>query len=187
MISAQAMKSAKWEVASHGYRWIDYQNVDEATEKEHIRKTIAVHEKLFGERPLGMYQGKPNVNTRRLVKDAGFLYDSDAYNDDLPYYDDKHLIIPYTLCNNDMRFVSAQGFNAGTQFFEFLKDAFDVLYDEGGKMMSIGLHCRVVGQPGRFRSLQRFIDYLLSFDDIWICTRADIARHWLKVHPPPTS
>lgn len=192
--AARAMKDAGWEVASHGYRWIDYQNVDEATEREHIRKTVAVHEKLLGERPVGIYQGKPNVNTRRLVvEEGGFLYDSDAYNDDLPYWNTTfgrpHLVIPYTLTNNDMKFVSMQGFNCGDQFFTYLKDAFDVLLAEGRagspKMMSIGLHCRVVAHPGRLAALVRFLDYVEQFrDDVWVCKREDIARHWYKHHYP---
>lgn len=190
---AQAMKHAKWEVASHGYRWIDFQNIDEATEREHMRKTVAVHEKLLGKRPVGFYQGKPNVNTRRLVvEEGGFLYDSDAYNDDLPYWNTQFgrplLVIPYTLTNNDMKFVSFQGFNIGDHFFTYLKDAFDVLLAEGiagqPKMMSVGLHCRVVGHPGRFTALVRFLDYVQSFDNVWICKREDIARHWYKNHYP---
>lgn len=198
--AARAMAAAGWEVASHGYRWIDYQNVDEATEREHIRKTVAVHEQLLGKRPVGIYQGKPNVNTRRLVvEEGGFLYDADAYNDDLPYWDTQfgrpHLVIPYTLNNNDMKFVSPQGFNCGDQFFTYLKDALDVLLAEGRagspKMMSIGLHCRVVAHPGRFAALLRFLDYLAQFqDELWVCTREQIARHWYARHypagaPPP--
>ncbi|KAF1773852.1 putative urate catabolism protein [Phytophthora cactorum] len=179
--AAQAMKDAGWEVASHGYRWIDYQN------------TVAIHEKMLGIRPVGIYQGKPNVNTRRLVvEEGGFLYDADAYNDDLPYWNTQfgrpHLVIPYTLNNNDMKFVSAQGFNSGDQFFTYLKDAFDVLLAEGRagqpKMMSVGLHCRVVGHPGRIAALLRFLDYVQSCEDVWICTREDIARHWYKNHYP---
>ncbi|KAG7393043.1 chitin deacetylase cda1 [Phytophthora boehmeriae] len=192
--AAQAMKAADWEVASHGYRWIDYQNVDETTEREHIRKTVEIHEKLLGKRPVGIYQGKPNVNTRRLVvEEGGFLYDADAYNDDLPYWNTQfgrpHLVIPYTLSNNDMKFVSPQGFNSGDQFFTYLKDAFDVLLAEGRngqpKMMSVGLHCRVAGHPGRIAALTRFLDYVQRFqDDVWICKREDIARHWYKTHYP---
>ncbi|CEG46491.1 urate catabolism protein [Plasmopara halstedii] len=192
---AQAMKDAKWEVASHGYRWIDYQSVDEATEREHIRKTVAVHEKLLGKRPIGFYQGKPNVNTRRLVvEEGGFLYDSDAYNDDLPYWNTEfgrpHLVIPYTLTNNDMKFVSLHGFNSGDQFYTHLKDSFDVLLAEGiagrPKMMSVGLHCRIVGHPGRFAALIRFLDAVQSVQDVWICTREDIAHHWYNTHYPKT-
>uniref|UniRef100_M4B2K2 NodB homology domain-containing protein n=1 Tax=Hyaloperonospora arabidopsidis (strain Emoy2) TaxID=559515 RepID=M4B2K2_HYAAE len=191
--AAQAMKAAGWEVASHGYRWIDYQKVDEVTEREHIRQTVAIHEKLLGQRPVGIYQGKPNVNTRRLVVDeGGFLYDADAYNNDLPYWDTHfgrpHLVIPYALDTNDMKFVSAQGFNSGDQFYTYLKDAFDVLLEEGRagqpKMMSVGLHCRVVGHPGRIAALLCFLDYVLSFHDVWICTREEIARHWYATHYP---
>jgi len=191
--AAVAMKEAGWEVASHGYRWIDYQNVDEATEREHIRKTIEIHKKLLGERPLGIYQGKPNSNTRRLVvEEGGFLYDSDSYADDLPYwnyeYGKPHLIIPYTLDANDMRFATNQGFNCGDQFYTYLKDAFDYLREEGAKgfpkMMSVGLHCRLVGRPGRAAALARFLDYVKSCGDAWVTTRLDIAQHWIKNHPP---
>lgn len=184
-----AMKAAGWEVASHGYRWIDYQYVGEDTEREHIRKTIEVHQKVLGERPLGIYQGKPNKDTRRLiVEEGGFLYDADSYADDLPYwnydYGKPHLIVPYTLDNNDMRF--AQGLE-GDRFFQYLKDAFDTLYEEGAttpKMMSVGLHCRIVGRPGRARGLMRFLDYIKSKPDVWIARRVDIAKHWHEHHPP---
>ncbi|DAZ99663.1 TPA: hypothetical protein N0F65_001900 [Lagenidium giganteum] len=192
--AGRAMVEAGWEVASHGYRWIDHQNVDEATEREHIRKTIQVHERVIGKRPVGIYQGKPNTSTRRLVvEEGGFLYDSDAYNDDLPYWNHEygrpHLVIPYTLNNNDMKFVSMQGFNSGDQFFTYLKDAFDVLLAEGRagqpKMMSIGLHCRVVAHPGRIAALIRFLDYVLKHrDDVWICKREEIAQHWYTHHLP---
>ena len=155
------------------YRWIDYQNVDEATEREHIGRTVAVHEALLGERPVGLYQGKPNVHTRRLcVEEGGFLYDADDYNDDLPFWTEAagrpHLVVPYTLDANDMRFATAQGFNSGDQFYTYLKDSFDTLYDEGAeapRMMSIGLHCRLAGRPGRFAALKRFVDYARSHDD----------------------
>ena len=191
--AVQAMVDAGWEIASHGYRWIDYQNVSVETERAHIRQTIAIHERMTGKRPVGLYQGKPNARTRDLViEEGGFLYDSDAYNDDLPYWvgspAQPHLVIPYTLCNNDMRFVSPQGFNCGTQFLQYLKDAFDVLREEGlqgqPKMMSIGLHCRVVGQPGRAKALGDFLDYVGSFSDVWICRRVDIAEHWHTHHRP---
>jgi putative urate catabolism protein len=192
--AGKAMVDAGWEVASHGYRWIDYQNVDEKTEKEHIRKTIEIHEKILGQRPVGIYQGKPNSNTRRLViEEGGFLYDADAYNDDLPYwnleYGRPHLVIPYTLCNNDMKFVSFQGFNSAEQFFTYLKDTFDVLLHEGrtgqAKMMSIGLHCRIVAHPGRMAGLLRFLKYIQQFqEEIWICKREEIARHWYQNHYP---
>ncbi|GLD95361.1 hypothetical protein PINS_up004005 [Pythium insidiosum] len=192
--AARAMVDAGWEVASHGYRWMNYQDVDEATEREHIRKTIEVHERVVGKRPVGLYQGTPSVRTRRLVvEEGGFLYDSDAYNDDLPYWRHEfgrpHLVIPYTLVNNDMKFVALQGFSCGDQFFSHLKDAFDVLLAEGRagqpKMMSIGLHCRIVGHPGRFAALVRFLDYIQQFEDeIWVCTREEVARHWYKHHFP---
>ncbi len=194
-LAAKAMVKADWEIASHGFRWIDYQNVPLETERQHIEKTIAIHERIIGKRPVGIYQGKPNANTRQLVvEEGGFLYDSDAYNDDLPYWNMKygkpHLIIPYTLSNNDMRFVSAQGFNSGDQFFTYLKDTFDMLYEEGEeeggvpKMMSIGLHDRVVGQPGRCAALIRFLDYIQSKERVWVCKREDIAHHWYKTHYP---
>jgi len=187
--AGRAMVDAKWEVASHGYRWIDYQYVGEDTEREHIRKTVAVHEEILGQRPVGIYQGKPNVNTRRLiVEEGGFLYDSDSYADDLPYWNYEfgrpHLIVPYTLDNNDMRF--SQGLENG-RFFEYLKNAFDVLYEEGAtspKMMSIGLHCRIVGKPGRVAGLIAFLDYIKSKERVWIARRDDIAKHWHTNHPP---
>jgi peptidoglycan/xylan/chitin deacetylase (PgdA/CDA1 family) len=177
------------QVASHGYRWIDYQYVDEATEREHIRKAVEVHRRLLGERPLGIYQGKPNVNTRRLVvEEGGFLYDSDSYADDLPYwsYDHgrPHLIIPYTLDCNDMRFAQAL---EGERFFTYLRDTLDTLREEGHtqpKMMSVGLHLRIAGRPGRARALARFLDYVKSLPDVWVCRRIDIARHWHAHHPP---
>ncbi len=188
---AAAMVDAGWEIASHGYRWIDYQYVDIDTEREHIRKAVEIQERISGARPLGIYQGKPSPNTRRLiVEEGGFLYDADSYADDLPYWVDvdgkKHLVVPYTLDVNDMRFVAAQGFNSGDQFFTYLKDAFDFLYKEGAhapKMMSVGLHCRVVARPGRIAALERFLDYVKGFDDVWTCRRIDIAEHWHKNFP----
>ncbi|CAK4623656.1 hypothetical protein LEN26_020167 [Aphanomyces euteiches] len=193
--AAKAMVDAGWEVASHGYRWIDYQNVDEATERKHIQQSIDAIVKTTGKRPAGMYQGKPNYKTRQMVVDAGFLYDSDAYNDDLPYWTTSttsgkpHLIVPYTLQNNDMKFVSPGGFTCGDQFFAALKDAFDTLLQEGRrgapKMMSVGLHCRIVGLPLRTASLIRFLDYIEQFRaEIWVCTRQSIAEHWNKHHYP---
>ena len=187
-----AMVEADWEIASHGYRWIDYQYVGEATEREHIQTAIALHTEVAGSRPLGFYQGRVSPNTRRLVVEAGgFLYDADSYADDLPYwvhdYGKPHLVIPYTLDNNDMRFASAQGFNSGDQFFAYLRDAFDTLYAEGDfapKMMSVGLHCRLAGRPGRTAALARFLDYVQQHDKVWICRRIDIARHWHTHHPP---
>ena len=185
-----AMVEANWEIASHGYRWIDYQYVGEETEREHIQTAIDIHTQATGSRPLGLYQGRVSPNTRRLIVEAGgFLYDADSYADDLPYwntdYGTPHLVIPYTLDNNDMRFATAQGFNSGDQFFTYLKDAFDTLYAEGEtapKMMSVGLHCRLSGRPGRTAALARFLDYVQSFDDVWICRREAIARHWHEHH-----
>lgn len=193
--AAAAMVAAGWEVASHGYRWIDYQYAEEEMERSHIQKAIEIHTRLIGTRPLGFYQGRLSPNTRRLVVEAGgFLYDADSYADDLPYwnhdYGKPHLVIPYTLDNNDMRFATYQGFNSGDQFFTYLKDAFDVFYAEGEtapKMMSVGLHCRLSGRPGRTAALAKFLDYVQSHDSVWICRRADIARHWHTHHPakPP--
>ncbi|MGF1498482.1 MAG: allantoinase PuuE [Elainellaceae cyanobacterium] len=187
-----AMTEADWEIASHGYRWIDYQSVDEDTEREHIRTAIAIHTQIVGTRPLGFYQGRVSPNTRRLVvEEGGFLYDADSYADDLPYwvydYGKPHLVIPYTLDANDMRFATYQGFNSGEQFFTYLRDAFDVLYAEGvesPKMMSIGLHCRLAGRPGRTAALARFLDYVESHDRVWVCRRLDIAKHWYQHHLP---
>ena len=189
--AVEAMTGAGWEIASHGYRWIDYQHVPEAIERAHIAKAIELHKSLTGERPLGWYQGRTSPNTARLIaEEGGFVYDADSYADDLPYYEARHgraqLIVPYTLDANDMRFVAYQGFNSGDQFFSYLKDSFDVLYDEGERtprMMSVGLHCRVVGRPGRTAALKRFVDYVMGHDGVWIARRIDIARHWLKTHP----
>lgn len=186
-----AMRDADWEIASHGLRWLDYQHTPEALEREHLQRAIELHTQATGERPLGMYLGKASPNTHRLVaEEGGFLYHADSYADDLPYWEDRHgraqLIVPYTLDVNDMRFATAQGFNAGPQFYQYLKDTFDFLYAEGEaapKMMSVGLHCRLVGRPGRAQALAQFLNYLQDFDDIWVCTRADIARHWLQHHP----
>ncbi|MEM9818719.1 MAG: allantoinase PuuE [Cyanobacteria bacterium P01_D01_bin.6] len=188
--AGKAMVEAGWEVASHGYRWIDYQYASAETEREHIRKAIEIQTQVIGSRPLGFYQGRMSPNTRRLViEEGGFLYDADSYADDLPYWveggDRPHLVIPYTLDNNDMRFATAQGFNSGDQFFTYLKDAFDLLYAEGEsapKMMSVGLHCRLSGRPGRAAALARFLDYVQSHEQVWICRRVDIARHWHEHH-----
>ncbi len=190
--AAAAMSEAGWEIASHGYRWIDYQDVPEAVEREHLAKAIAVHQEVTGSRPLGWYTGRTGPNSRRLVvEEGGFLYDADSYADDLPYWNTEygrpHLVIPYTLDNNDMRFATAQGFNSGDQFFAYLRDAFEVLYAEGEsapKMMSIGLHCRLAGRPGRAAALARFLDYVLEHDEAWVCRRIDIARHWHEHHKP---
>ena len=184
----KAIKYADYEIASHGWRWIDYQNVSKSKEKKHMKLAIKTIKKIFGKRPLGWYTGRCSPNTRDLVfDDGGFLYDSDSYNDDLPYWEirnkKKQLIIPYTLDNNDMRFATNQGFNTGNHFFTYLKDSFDALYEEGKtnpKMMSIGLHCRLIGKPGRVQSLKKFLDYILKHQDVWICKRIDIAKHWIK-------
>ena len=184
----EAIKNGNYEIAAHGYRWIDYQNIKKTVEKKHMIKSIKIIKDIFGKRPLGWYTGRCSPNTRDLVFDeGGFLYDSDSYSDDLPYWEHqknkKQLIIPYTLDNNDMRFATSQGFNTGDHFYNYLKDSFDTLYEEGKsnpKMMSVGLHCRLIGRPGRIQSLKKFLDYVLKFDDIWICKRIDIANHWIK-------
>ncbi|GIC75860.1 allantoinase PuuE [Moritella sp. F3] len=188
---AQAFVAADHEICSHGYRWLDYQYIDEAEEREHLYKAIDIIKTLTGKRPTGWYTGRLGPNTRRLVaEEGGFLYDSDAYDDDLPYWvkanNQPHLVIPYTLDINDMRFATPQGFNSGEQFFQYLKDSFDILYAEGAespKMMSVGLHCRLVGRPGRIASLKRFLDYVKQHDDVWLCTREQIANHWIENHP----
>lgn len=193
-----AMKEANWEIASHAYRWVDHQFMDEHTEREHIAKAIAIHKAVTGNAPVGWYTGRDSPNTRRLILEHdNFLYDSDSYADDLPYWHHytkahtakQHLIIPYTLDNNDMRFAAAQGFNSGEQFFQYLKDSFDVLYAEGEsapKMMNIGLHCRIVGRPGRCASLEKFIAYVQEHENVWLCTREAIAKHWWKNFGPET-
>jgi len=178
------------EICSHGYRWIDYQYVDEATERGHMRLAIDAIKRITGERPLGWYTGRTSPNTRRLTaEEGGFLYTADDYSDDLPFWDHSYgkplLVIPYTLDANDMRFASPQGFNSGEQFYQYLKDSFDVLYAEGKRtprMMSLGLHCRLAGRPGRFAALERFLRYARSYDDVWWCRRIDIARHWHEKH-----
>ena len=187
------------EIACHGLRWISYQMADEATERAHMKEAVAIMREVTGSAPLGWYTGRDSPNTRRLVVEhGGFVYDADSYADDLPYWTEieatghkqPHLVVPYTLETNDMRFAVMQGFNSGTQFFDYLKDAFDVLYREGDpaglnapKMLSVGLHCRIVGRPARFAALQRFLDYVQSHDKVWICRRIDIAQHWLATHP----
>ena len=183
-----AIKNGDYEIAAHGYRWIDYQDVKKSVEKKHMQQAIKTIKDIFGSRPLGWYTGRCSPNTRDLVfDDGGFLYDSDSYSDDLPYWEyrgkKKQLIIPYTLDNNDMRFATNQGFNTGDHFYNYLKDSFDALYEEGKtspKMMSVGLHCRLIGRPGRIQSLKKFLDYVLKFEDVWICKRIDIAKHWIK-------
>jgi putative urate catabolism protein len=185
------------EIACHGWRWIHYQGMDEATEREHLRIGVEIVERLTGARPLGWYTGRDSPNTRRLVADhGGFLYDSDYYGDDLPFWtrvartdgvEVDHLVVPYTLDANDMRFATPQGFNTGDHFLRYLTDTFDVLYAEGAErpsMMSVGMHCRLLGRPGRLRALQRFLDHVERHDRVWVCRRVDIARHWIDHHPP---
>lgn len=187
----RAMADAGHEIASHGYRWINYQYMGEDAEREHIAKAVQILEQASGSRPLGWYTGRTSPNTRRLVAEhGGFLYDADAYDDDLPYWVEEagkpQLIVPYTLDVNDMRFAAPQGFNSGDQFFTYLKDSFDALYEEGAetpRMLSVGLHCRLVGKPGRIKALERFLDYAAGHEGVWFCRRADIARHWRERHP----
>ena len=199
-----AFRELGHEIACHGLRWISYQNVDEATERAHMREAVEIIRELTGAPPLGWYTGRDSPNTRRLVVEhGGFAYDADNYGDDLPFWERvafldangqqqwrPHLVVPYTLDTNDMRFAALQGFNSGTQFYDYLKDAFDVLYAEGDpnglnqpKMLSIGLHCRLAGRPARAASLARFLDYVLQHDHVWITRRIDIANHWRNVHP----
>ena len=187
-----AMQEAGWEIASHGLKWIEHKDMSEEEERRQIAEAIRLHTEVTGERPLGWYTGRCSMNTQRLVaEEGGFLYSSDSYADDLPYWVNgpkgPHLVLPYTLDSNDMRFATPQGFNSGEQFFAYLKDSFDVLYREGGegqaKMFNIGLHCRLVGRPGRSAALERFVDYVLSHDKVWVTRRIDIARHWREVHP----
>jgi putative urate catabolism protein len=188
-----AMLDAGWEIASHGYRWIDYQTVPEEVERAHIAQAIALHTRLTGSRPLGWYQGRTSPNTARLVaEEGGFLYDADSYADDLPYWDWSHaaarggrpqLVVPYTLDVNDMKFVAYNGFTEGEAFFRYLRDTFDQLREEGGRMMSVGLHGRVAGKPARSRALGRFLDHVIASGDAWVARRLDIARHWMEVHP----
>jgi putative urate catabolism protein len=187
--AVEAMLQSGWEIASHGYRWINYQHITEAIERDYMARAIKIQTELTGSRPLGWYTGRTSPNTARLVvEEGGFLYDSDSYSDDLPYYDPTwgkpQLVIPYTMDTNDMRFASAQGFNTGEHFFTYLKDSFDTLYAEGGKMLSVGLHCRIAGRPGRAGAVAKFLDYVLQHDKIWVARRIDIARHWLTEHAP---
>lgn len=205
--AAAAFSELGHEIACHGLRWISYQQVDETTERAHLHEAVSMIREVTGSAPLGWYTGRDSPNTRRLlVEHGGFLYDADSYADDLPYWTQvpieqdgkrvlkQHLVVPYTLDSNDMRFAAAQGFNSGTQFFDYLKDAFDTLYREGDpagldapKMLSIGLHSRIVGRPARSAALERFLDYVMSHDRVWICRRIDIARHWMVTHPAPRS
>jgi putative urate catabolism protein len=185
------------EIACHGLRWVSYQLVDEATERAHLIEAVQVLRELTGAAPLGWYTGRDSPSTRRLVVEhGGFLYDADSYADDLPYWTRvgtrNHLVVPYTLDTNDMRFAAIQGFNSGTQFFDYLRDAFDTLYAEGDpagldrpKMLSVGLHARLVGRPARSAALERFLDYVCRHDKVWICRRVDIARHWIRTFPAP--
>lgn len=191
-----AIGEAKYDVVSHGLRWIHYQNMSPELEREHLKKATQILTELFGKAPVGWYTGRDSPNTRRLlVEEGGYLYDSDYYGDDLPFWTQvatssgelkSHLIIPYTLECNDMRFATAQGFNTAEHFYTYLKDSFDVLYAEGQtapKMMSVGMHCRLLGRPGRFRALQRFLDHIAQYEQVWVCTRQQIAEHWLNHHP----
>ena len=192
----QAFSELGHEIACHGWRWIHYQSVDEATEREHMLRGTEIIRQLTGEMPLGWYTGRDSPNTRRLlVEQGGYLYDSDYYGDDLPFWMEvkksdgettPHLVVPYTLDTNDMRFALPQGFSHGDEFFEYLRDAFDVMYAEGEDhpaMMSIGMHCRLLGRPARFKALQRFLDHIEKHDRVWVCRRVDIAKHWIKEHP----
>ncbi|MFT4020391.1 MAG: allantoinase PuuE [Acinetobacter sp.] len=191
----EAIKTAKYDVVSHGQRWIHYQDMDIETERQYMDQAISVLETLFDETPMGWYTGRDSPNTRQLLAEFPQIkYDCDYYGDDLPFWTQltnlagetrRHLIIPYTLESNDMKFCSPGGFNSGEQFYQYLKDAFDVLYAEGEdapKMLSIGMHCRILGKPGRFKALQRFLDYIQAHDNVWVCRRNDIAEHWYKHH-----
>jgi chitin deacetylase len=191
--AAAAMKEAGWEIATHGLKWIDYKDFTKEAERAHVREAVRIHTDVTGERPLGMYQGRTSAHTLDIVmEEGGFIYSADSYADELPYWvrgpRGPQLIVPYTLDANDMRFATPQGFNSGDQFWAYLKDSFDVLYAEGKqghpKMMSVGLHCRLVGRPGRAAALARFLDYVKSHDRVWVATRLDIARHWITRHPP---
>jgi len=191
--AVEAMLDSGWEIASHGYRWINYQYVPEDIEREHMARAIEIHQSLTGSRPRGWYTGRTSPNTARLVvENGGFLYDADSYADDLPYYDTSwgrpQLILPYTLDTNDMRFCAAQGFNTGDDFFTYLRDAVDVLRADGAvvpRMLSVGLHCRIIGRPARLAALTKFLDYVSGFQDIWVARRIDIANAWMEKYPPP--
>ena len=186
-----AMQDAKWEIASHSMRWIHYQGMSETKERKMIDASMQLHKAITGSKPFGWYTGRTSPNTLKILSERDdILYCADSYADDLPYYDTQYekplLMVPYTLDTNDMRFASAQGFNSGEQFYQYLKDAFDVLYKEGKsapKMLSIGLHCRIIGRPARMAALQRFIEYVQSHDNVWLCTREQIARHWKEQYP----
>jgi allantoinase len=193
----QAFIALGHEIACHGWRWLHYQDVPIDIEREHMQLAVSAMRKLTGNAPLGWYTGRDSPNTRQLVVEhGGFTYDSDYYGDDLPFWTNvaladgsrrPHLIVPYTLDSNDMRFASPQGFNTADHFYQYLKDSFDVLYAEGAtapKMLSVGMHCRLLGRPGRLRALQRFLDYIQSHDKVWIARRIDIANHWIRTYPP---
>jgi peptidoglycan/xylan/chitin deacetylase (PgdA/CDA1 family) len=188
------MREADWEIASHGLRWLEYKDFTREDEREHMRQAIALHTELAGQRPLGWYTGRNSENTLDLVmEEGGFVYSSDSYADDLPYWVQAprraaHLVVPYTFDANDMRFVQAQGYQTAEEFYRYLRDTFDVLYAEGEtrpKMMSVGLHCRIIGRPGRAAALIRFLDYVQAKSDVWITRRIDLARHWADKHPAP--
>jgi len=189
--AVEAMKSVGWEIASHGYRWIDYQFVEESVERAHLRRAVALHESLTGKKPAGWYLGRCSPRSLQIAKEDGeFVYCADTYADDLPYWDYSYgkplLMVPYTLDSNDMRFATAQGFNTAVQFFDYLKDTFDTLYKEGAdspKMMSIGLHCRLAGRPGRAAAVEKFLDYIGKHEQVWVTRRIDIANHWMENHP----
>jgi putative urate catabolism protein len=201
--AAAAFQELGHEIASHGLRWISYQRVEESAERRDIAEAMAMLTEIFGAPPLGWYTGRDSPQTRRLVVEhGGLLYDADSYADDLPYWtrvavgeaaerrEVAHLVVPYTLDTNDMRFATAQGFNSGAQFFDYLRAAFDTLYAEGDphgldapKMLSVGLHCRLIGRPGRIEALERFLDHILQKEHVWVCRRIDIARHWILTHP----
>ena len=191
--AARAIREAGYEVCSHGWRWVGFQNLSEEQERAEMKRAVESIERTIGERPYGWYcRYAPSENTRRLVvEEGGFLYDSDAYNDDLPYWVEvagkNHLVIPYTLDVNDMKFSVPPGFTAPSGYFEYMKDSFDVLYREGKKqpkMMSVGLHTRLAGRPGRAAALERFLDYVLEHKHVWVCKRIDIAKHWIANHAP---
>jgi putative urate catabolism protein len=197
--AVEAMLKDGHEIASHGWRWISYQQVEEATEREHVARAVESIRRLTGKAPEGWYTGRDSPNTRRLVVEhGGFVYDADSYADDLPYWVEvatrdglrPHLVVPYALDTNDMRFATAQGFNSGGQFYAYLRDAFNVLYAEGDpagldspRMLSVGLHCRIAGRPGRLASLARFLDHVRNHDAVWVARRIDVARHWIATHP----
>jgi len=201
--AAAAYRELGHEIAGHGLRWVSYQLADEGTERAHLAEAVSKLTEVTGAAPLGWYTGRDSPNTRRLVVEhGGFIYDSDSYADDLPYWTEvatdggggrgaSHLVVPYTLDCNDMRFATVQGFNSGTQFFDYARDSFDTLYREGDpdglntpRMLSVGLHARLIGRPGRIAALERFLDYVLEHDHVWVCRRIDIARHWISRHPP---